>query len=542
MKDFFFKIIFIVFICSTAASQPDSRFRPFDWILYKGSGSITSITEGFNFAYIGTELGGLKRFNLFGDYFDDPITTAQGLKSNHITATYFDKKTGLLWTATPKYIQYSFSREGDWFTYELNSLGLSNSDQIKRIGSSNKYIWLQARSSYVKLDQLSGMLIGIYATPDELSVKWGSEGYNNKSNLNNILLDYHILEDWVFNGNRLINGMGKTLAITTGFIGNQGKVYVGTDDGTLFYGTTTMEIFSPISTSIINTDINTIFDDDEYFWIGSQDYITSRGISKLNMHTKISQIYSFDETINMTPTPIYSLYSTDSQLWAGGNSLILYFDFRKNYWRTIGEERGVPGGKIWDLDVTSKHVWVGSSMGLSRIECSTQSYDPSGIESFFHQIPVYDIEFIEEDIWIGARSGLFIYSDKNPQLVSALNYGSKKFPEQFSNITAIEKFNRLVYVAGDMGIVKLDLDEKEWKIVCNPALYQNKIIYSLAANDKYLFLGTDSGLLRINNRTGLIKDYLFSFIGQVNEIILQRNIIWLGTNNGLIRFKWKKDL
>ena len=542
MKEFFFKIIFIVFICSTAASQPDSRFRPFDWILYKGSGSITSITEGFNFAYIGTELGGLKRFNLFGDYFDDPITTAQGLKSNHITATYFDKKTGLIWVATPKYIQYSFSREGDWFTYELNSLGLSNSDQIKRIGSSNKYIWLQARSSYVKLDQLSGMLIGIYATPDELSVKWGSEGYNNKSNLNNILLDYHILEDWVFNGNRLINGMGKTLAITTGFIGNQGKVYIGTDDGTLFYGTTTMEIFSPISSSIINTDINTIFDDGEYFWIGSQDYITSRGISKLNMHTKISQIYSFDETINMTPTPIYSLYSTDSQLWAGGNSLILYFDFRKNYWRTIGEERGVPGGKIWDLDVASKHVWVGSSMGLSRIECSTQSYDPSGIESFFHQIPVYDIEFIEEDIWIGARSGLFIYSDKNPQLVSALDYGSKKFPEQFYYITAIEKFNRLVYVAGDMGIVKLDLDEKEWNIVCNPALYQNKIIYSLAANDKYLFLGTDSGLLRINNRTGLIKDYLFSFIGQVNEIILQRNIIWLGTNNGLIRFKWKKDL
>ena len=56
---------------SQLIGQPDSRFRPFDWVLYRGAGSISSITEGFTFAYIGTEMGGLKRFNLYSNNFEE---------------------------------------------------------------------------------------------------------------------------------------------------------------------------------------------------------------------------------------------------------------------------------------------------------------------------------------------------------------------------------------------------------------------------------------------------------------------------------------
>ena len=40
----------------------------------------------------------------------------------------------------------------------------------------------------------------------------------------------------------------------------------------------------------------------------------------------------------------------------------------------------------------------------------------------------------------------------------------------------------------------------------------------------------------------LIKDYLFPFIGQINEIVLEEKIVWLGTSTGLVKFKWKRDL
>ena len=87
---------------SQLTAQPDSRFRPFDWTLYRGSGSITSITEGFTFAYIGTEMGGLKRFNIFSQNFDEPITIAQGLKDNNITCLpSSDNPLGELWKNMP---------------------------------------------------------------------------------------------------------------------------------------------------------------------------------------------------------------------------------------------------------------------------------------------------------------------------------------------------------------------------------------------------------------------------------------------------------
>jgi len=57
-----------------------------------------------------------------------------------------------------------------------------------------------------------------------------------------------------------------------------------------------------------------------------------------------------------------------------------------------------------------------------------------------------------------------------------------------------------------------------------------------------MFLGTKRGLVRINLKTGFIREYFFSFIGQVNDIELDNNIVWLGTSNGLIKFKWKRDL
>ena len=253
-------------------------------------------------------------------------------------------------------------------------------------------------------------------------------------------------------------------------------------------------------------------------------------------------MYSFEETINMTPSSIYSLYHSNYELWAGGEGLILYFDEKDDYWRTLGEGRGAPEGKIWDLYGDEIHIWAGSSSGIRRIERATMSEDPTGIETYFEQRPVYDIEGIEDLIWIGSRMGLFIFSNDNPQLLQATDMGRKNFPERLYKITAIEEYDRVIYIVGEMGIAKFDMEEKEWDLLFTSGIYHSKTIYSMAVNDKHLFLGTDKGLMRINKRTGLIKDYLFPFIGQVNDIVLEDKTVWLGTTTGLVKFQWKRDL
>ena len=239
-----------------------------------------SIAEGYNYAYFGTSSGGIKRFNLFNNNFDYPLTVAQGLKKNEINAVHFDKKTGFLWAATPEYVQYSFSREGDWYPISLSSLGLSRFDVVSRIGSTESFIWLQARSSFVKLDNSSGTLVGIFSRPDEQKVQWSSGPYVGQIQLREILNNYHFLESWVYNGAQLIDAIGRVSLISTGFIGNHKNIYFGSDDGTIFHGTSIMQTLTPLESPIANDDISSLTLYDDTMWIGSKNYILSKGISK----------------------------------------------------------------------------------------------------------------------------------------------------------------------------------------------------------------------------------------------------------------------
>ncbi len=492
---------------------------------------------------MGTNSGGVKRFNLYGNYFDNPISTAQGLENNTINAVHFDKTTGFLWVSTPEHIQYSFSREGDWFSKTFRDIGLSKYDEITKIGSSDSYVWLKARSSFVKLDHSSAMMVGVYPLPDELNIQWSSGDYRSDNQSKDNFTDYVILDGWMFNGNELIDRNGSRKIITTVFYTQHGDIYLGSENGVVFYGSKTMETFTPIIPDIINDDVSSLYLDNYYLWIGSQNFLSSKGITKLDVKSLESISFNFEETINMHPSSIYSLVSSNNEIWAGGEGMILHYNGKKNFWKTLDQARGIPGGIIWDLCVTDRHLWMATSRGVKRLELSTHSVDLIGIEQYFRNTQVYTIENIKNEIWIGSKSGLFIYSKDDPKLINAFSLQKKEeLINNFFNFTVIHENNNQVYIAGDMGVAKFDTKLKEWELIIPSVVYGSEMIYSMAINDKYLFLGTRKGLSRVNKRSGLIRDYNYPFIGQVNDLILDGNILWVGSSNGLLKFKWKRDL
>ena len=526
----------------TVFSQPDSRFRPFDWVVYKGGNEVTTITEGYTYAYLGTKSGGINRLNLFGSYFEEPLTVAQGIKSNNINAVHFDKITGLLWVATTNHVQFSNSREGNWFPIDLQSIGLSRFDTVRRIGSSKRFVWLEARSSYIKIDNSSGFLIGIFPNPDEMGIEWSSGKFRDETELNKILMNFSFFDGWVYNGNQLIDGYGRVTGISSGFLGKHGNVYLASNDGTIFLGTKTMQAFSPIYTGLRNNDVNTILGDDDYLWVGSQDFINSKGISKFDTKTLTSEFYSFEEVINMYPTPIYSFFYHKNNLYAGGDGLILYFNSKENFWRTLGPDRGIPSADIINLYGNDTHLWIGSSQGLDRISISTLRTDDAGIENIFSNVSVNEIDSVDNCIWFGTSSGLVIYSSIDSKLMQMEDIGRKNFSQPLFNVTSICENDNAIYVLCDIGIVKFDVIEREWDIVLNSAVYRNANAISMGINKKFIFLGLKDGLMKINKRSGLVREYFFPFLKNVNDIYINGKQIWLGTSNGLVKFLWKRDL
>ena len=541
-KFFMAPIFFLLFNIIPLSSQPDNRFLPFDWVQYRYSGAITSLTEGYSYLYIGTEIGGVKRYNLFSNTFDEPITIAQGLKGNSITAIHFDHGTGILWVCTPKFIHYSYTREGDWSYIEIENTGLTKFDKIKKIGSTQEYVWVKGNSIFVKLDRASGVVAGMFPYPDQLQINWSGSFSNRWDNdFRNIINNYPIMGGWISSGNSFIDQLGRNVDIVSTLIGRHGDVWVGCDNGTLLQGRQSNEIFYPMSTSLPISDVSGMMISDELIYVGGLEISSDYGISWLNKNTNESFTFDFESNINMTPTSISSIWNTKSTLWAGGNNCVLVYDKNDKFWRTLEQSEGIPEGRVTSIIGDDEYVWIASDNGIRRFDSKLWKVEPVGFEYLFNSLKIFDLELIDKTIWIASRSGLFMFNSFQPQIVNAKDFGEVSFDNSIVNVTALNYEDDILYAACDAGLIKLDFYDKEWVQLFPVNFYQDKIIYSMEVNNKYLFLGVNNGIIRINKRNGFIREYLFPFIGKVNQMNLDRNFIWLGTTSGLIKFKWTRE-
>ena len=534
--------VYFLFFISLCSSQPSAKYRPFDWLLFKEPGSINSISEGYEFLYIGTSHGGIYRYNLYGNQYDFPITTAQGLDNNNINSVHFDHSTGIIWVSSYGSLQYSYTREGDWRIIDLVDIGLRENDRIVQLGNSKNYIWAKASAVYVKLDKSSGVLAGIYPMPDEINIVWSSGKYNEQPEIASVLNDYALMSGWMASGSKLIDGYGRYIDITSGLIGKHNDVWIGTSDGTLFQGNKTMEAMFPTEFGIRGSNINALFHNDEELWIGSKGYNIGRGVTKLNTRTFQTDHFDFDVTVNMNLTEIHSFYDFDNVLWVGGNSVILVFDKSENYWRTLGEERGIPNTDITSMVGDSNYVWIGSYHGVRQIDRKTKREEPMGFEYLFYNHPVNDLFLNDYGVWIASRTGIYLYDKNNPQIMNALSIGDSYLDFPVSRVTSIFQQNNLVYFATNIGIVVFDTEEKFWDMAVPASDYRGLDVNDILLLGKFCFIATDRGMFRVNLKSNGLREYNFDFIGSVNTIENIGKYIWMGTSEGLIRFKWRKDL
>ena len=534
---------FFFFLFTTLIlAQPRVKYRPFDWLLFKEPGKINSLSEGYEYLYIATSHGGIYRYSLYSNQYDFPITTAQGLQSNNITSVHFDHNTGIIWASAPGFLQYSYTREGDWRQINLVDLGLRSNDRISRIGNSENYVWAEANAVYIKMDKTSGILSGIYPRPDELNIKWSSDQYSIQNEISDILNNYTIMSGWMVSGSQFIDNYGRYIDITSGLVGSHNDVWIGSSDGTLFHGNKTMQAIFPTEFGVRGSNIEALSLDDNNLWIGSKDYQISRGITRLNINNFQADHYDFDITVNMNLTEVHSILNFDSDLWLGGNGVVLVFDKDDNYWRTLGADRGIPDTDITSMVGDSNYIWIGSYYGIRQLDRRTRREEPMGFEYLFNNHPVYDLDINDYGVWIASRTGIYLYDKNNPQIMNALSLGISYLDFPVSRVTSIYQNKNILYFATNIGIVTFDMSEEIWDMLISAAEYKGLDVSDMLVVGKFCFIATQQGLFRINQKSHRVREYNFEFIGSVNTIKHIDKFIWIGASEGLIRFKWRKDL
>ena len=534
---------FFFFLFTTLIlAQPRAKYRPFDWLMFKEPGKINSLSEGYEYLYIATSHGGIYRYSLYSNQYDFPITTAQGLQSNNITGVHFDHNTGIIWASSPGFLQYSYTREGDWRQINLVDLGLRSNDRISRIGNSENYVWAEANVVYIKMDKTSGILSGIYPRPDELNINWSSDQYSIQNEISDIVNNYTIMSGWMVSGSQFIDNYGRYIDITSGLVGSHNDVWIGSSDGTLFHGNKTMQAIFPTEFGVRGSNIEALSLDANNLWIGSKDYQISRGITRLNINNFQADHYDFDITVNMNLTEVHSILNFYSDLWLGGNGVVLVFDKDDNYWRTLGADRGIPDTDITSMVGDSNYIWIGSYYGIRQLDRRTRREEPMGFEYLFNNHPVYDLDINDYGVWIASRTGIYLYDKNNPQIMNALSLGISYLDFPVSRVTSIYQNKNILYFATNIGIVTFDMSEEIWDMLISAAEYKGLDVSDMLVVGKFCFIATQQGLFRINQKSHRVREYNFEFIGSVNTIKHMDKFIWIGTSEGLIRFKWRKDL
>jgi ligand-binding sensor domain-containing protein len=386
--------------------------------------------------------------------------------------------------------------------------------------------------------------MGLLPQPDEDNIVWSSKRERFLEIPNN-LKNYVVMEGWVINHNQFIDPFGKIVTPTTFYYGINNEAYLGLDDGTIFNGDGQMETFYPISFGLNSTDI-TAFTKSENLWIAGRNNFSTKGITRYNIRQNYFEHINFENTINFRSQPFYSVLETDKEVWFGGNSAISIYNIKKDYWREISEANGIPTGRITAMVEDTSSIWVGTTRGLVKISKTNRRAEQFDFEKLLNLRRINDLEIVKGNLWIATDYSLLIYDPKNKSLKFFKSIGNtEKINERkniFTNFTDIYQTNGEIYVSTPVGILKYDVHDEYWTVIVEPSAYAGSKVNNLVIANGYSFVGTDSGIWQINLNDGYSQLYDYSFIGSVQDMYIQGNTLLIGSNNGLIKYLWKKNL
>ena len=129
-----------------------------------------------------------------------------------------------------------------------------------------------------------------------------------------------------------------------------------------------------------------------------------------------------------------------------------------------------------------------------------------------------------------------------------MNYNSRLFisiiyqRDIFTKFTDLCKNDSEIYIFTQKSILKYDIKDDHWIVAVEPSAYNRCKVINLIIRNWYCILGTNNGIWGINIADGNSHLYDFPFIGSVQDLYIQDDTLLIGSNNGFIKYLWKKNL
>jgi hypothetical protein len=527
INKFFFLSLFLINILH---AQADQRFDIFDWEIIGNNGSINSISEGYQYIFFATNGNGILRFNKFSRKFDQSLYLGQGIKSKKIKHVYFDKYTGILWSVGNKNIEFTSSREGNWNQVNYDRLSIKSYNDIQDIGSSSNYLWVRTLSSYLKLDHVSGTFLGLFPYPDE-QVFWGDFNYRN----NLIVKDFEFEDFFVENGWLLTNqgasDQNGTFSKYISFLETESEFsWIGLSNGYILALDNFSKTVSPINKGTEFTIPFTMSFNDK-LWVAGIGNSNYNALYVINKDFNEERNFKNSNYSNFSYSDIYSSKAFSEEVWLGSEGSVIIYNQRKDFFRTLGYDKGIPVERVEFIESLDNKVYIGSRNDLIVIDKSSKKIIDSQISDLIKKNNLFidDLKVIGNIIFL-ISSGKVYQFNSNEQI--NINQYSNFSLDQFKPY-AVYGNNNSKYFVSERGIVN-NINEK----VIPSSLYFNYRVSDIVLADNYMYIGTTGGLAIYDIKENQLHNFFdFTFLKNIFDMEQINEFLVLLTSSGLVKLK-----
>ena len=527
INKFFFLSLFLINILH---AQADQRFDIFDWEIIGNNGSINSISEGYQYIFFATNGNGILRFNKFSRKFDQSLYLGQGIKSKKIKHVYFDKYTGILWSAGDKSLEFTSSREGNWNQVNYDRLSIKSYNDIQDLGSSSNYLWLRTLSSYLKLDHVSGTFLGLFPYPDE-QVFWGDFNYRNNLTVKDFAFeDFFVENGWLLT-NQGASDQNGTFSKYVSFLETESEFsWIGLSNGYILALDNFSKTVSPVSKGTEFTIPFTMSFNDK-LWVAGIGNSNYNALYVINKDFNEERNFKNSNYSNFSYSDIYSSKAFSEEVWLGSEGSVIIYDQRKDFFRTLGYDKGIPVERVEFIESLDNKVYIGSRNDLIVIDKSSKKIIDSKISDLIKKNNLFidDLKVIGNIIFL-ISSGKVYQFNSNEQI--NINQYNNFSLDQFKPY-AVYGNNNSKYFVSERGIVN-NINDK----VIPSSLYFNYRVSDIVLADNYMYIGTTGGLAIYDLKENQLHNFFdFTFLKNIFDMEQINEFLVLLTSSGLVKLK-----
>lgn len=476
-----------------------------DWISYLESHHINSMAVGTRYLYLGTDGGGVWRYNLYQNFWDYPFTVSNGLADNFVEKVVYDNKTGYLWAVTRTDVCVFKPAEQEWYRKSESNYWPDSLPSPPSAGSGNG-IQYDVFYSADYLDQLPPFFVnGNYTLSDNWQVM---DDYFDEYPITGFLKD-HWERIWF-----AIDGLGVGIGST--FSQRMDIVPIGLPHS------------SPRVLRYQKDDL----------WIGGEPLPgpDRPAIALWHGNDGFWQYFQARRIPTLRSDNVFDIEIMGDSAWFATDYGVSLYNRKKESWKRFDTRQGLYSLEITDLDAVGNRLYIGTRDGLNIMKLDSAKIVRDKQDDI-RLATIYRIAHQRDTLWLATNRGIFRYRNAKKGWESV----TTSAPIQDLPVTAMTVFGDEIWFASPGGVFWLDTRTDKWQAFPQIGLDLNGPFRDIAVNAKSVWVSTPEGLLKYDRQRGYwrlftTEDGLLD--NRCRRLLLDGDYIWIATQSGICQFYW----